>query len=186
MKFHQYLINETIDNYFKPEEKKKYAQQVYDVLEKAYKPAGGLVGSGFRNVEDMIKNIDMWKVFRRGDEVKAVMMYKDKAGRKRVAIATDGSKEGKDMLKKMLADEYKSGRSFGEVSDASLGFIKRIFSEADFKKFVVPFDIVKETLKGKEIEDVNGFIYKRKIGGEWHEKIMLGNPNAPHIKDTRD
>lgn len=185
MKFQQYL-NETIDNYFKPEEKKKYAQQIYDILKKSYERAGGLQGSGFRSVDDMIKNIPMWKVFRRGDEVKAVMMYKDAAGRKRVAIATDGSAEGKEMLKKMLADEYKSGRSYGEVSDASLNFIQRIFSKEDFKKFVVPFDIVKKTLVGKEVEDIDGFIYKRKIGGEWHNKIMLGNPNAPHIKDTRD
>jgi hypothetical protein len=182
LKFEHYLT-ETIDNYFKPEQKKKYSQQIYELLQKSYEKVGGLQGSGFRSAEDMIKNIPMWKVFRRGDEVKAVMMYKDKGGRKRVAIGTDGSDDGKNMLKKMLQDEYKSGRSFGEVSDSSLRFIQRLFSEAEMKKFTVPFDVVQKTLKGKELKDVNGYSYKRKIGGEWHEKIMLGNPNAPHIED---
>jgi hypothetical protein len=183
LKFEQYLL-ETIDNYFKPEDKKKYAQQVYDILVKSYSKAGGLAGSGFKSVDDMIANIPMWKVFRRGDEVKAAMMYKDKAGRKRVAIATDGTPEGKGMLKKMLQDEYKSGRSFGEVSDRSLSLIKSLYSEKDFKNLVIPVSIVKEKLKGKEIQDVDGYSYKRKIGGEWHEKMMVGNPNAPRIDDN--
>lgn len=182
MKLQNYLT-ETIDNYFKPEDKQKYAQQVWDVIQSSYARVGGIQGKGFASVDDMIKTIPMWKVFRRGDDVKAVMMYRDKGGRKRVAIATDGSQEGKKMLKKMLIDEYKTGRSFGEVSDNSLNFIRRLFTPAELRSFIIPFDIVKEKLKGKELENIDGYFYNRKIGGKWHTKLMLGNPNAERIDE---
>lgn len=181
MRLDNYLT-EAIDNYFTPEEKKKYAQQVWDVIQQSYKPVGGIHGHGFKNIDDMISNIHMWKVFRRGDEVKVVMMYKDKGGRKRVAIATDGSKEGKNMLAKMLKDEYKSGRAYGEVSDNSLNFIRKQFTESEFKSFVIPVDIVKKILKDDEITDIDGYFYQRNIGGHFHTKLMLGNPKAPEIR----
>jgi len=181
MKFQQYLT-ETIDNYFTKDEKLKYAEKIFDIIQKSYAPVGGIHGNGFQSVEDMINKIPMWKVFRRGDDIKVVMMYKDKGGRKRVAIATDGTKESKVMLAKMLQDEYRTGRSFGEVSDNSLRFIKRQFSENEFKKFVIPVDVVKQLLPNDEIEDIDGYFYTRNIGGHHHTKLMLGNPNAPEIR----
>lgn len=181
MKLQQYLT-ETIDNLFTPDEKEKYSQQVFDLIKKSYEPVGGIHGNGFASVEDMKNKIPMWKLFRRGDDIKVAMMYKDKGGRKRVAIATDGSKEAKSMLAKMLVDEYKTGRAFGEVSDNSLKFIRRQFTENEFKKFVIPVDIVKQLLPDDEIEDIDGYFYTRNIGGHNHMKLMLGNPDAPKIK----
>lgn len=180
MKLQQYLT-ETIDNYFDVEDKQKYAQQVWDIIQKSYAPVGGIHGRGFESIENMIKKIPMWKIFRRGDDIKVAMMYKDRGGRKRVAIATDGSKEAKQILAKMLMDEYKTGRSFGEVSDNSLKFIRKQFTENEFKKFVIPVKIVKQLLPDDEIHDVDGYFYTRNISGHHHMKLMLGNPSAPKI-----
>ena len=119
MKLKKYLT-ETIDNYFDYNEKQKYSQQVWDIIQRSYAPIGGIHGNGFKSIDDMIKNIPMWKIFRRGDTVKVIMLYKSKQGRKRVALGTDGSKEAKEMLAKMLIDEYRTKRTFGEVSDNSL------------------------------------------------------------------
>jgi hypothetical protein len=183
MRFKDFLLlTEAIDNYFTPKEKEKYAEQVWNILQESYKEIGGLKGSGFNSVDDMIKNIPMWKIARRGDDVKAVMMYKDKGGRKRVAIGTDGTKEAKIMLAKMIQEEYRTGRAYGEVSDKSLAFIRKQFSEKEFESFAIPAEKVQDILPNDEIIPVDKYLYKREIGGELHTKMMLGNTNAPSIK----
>ena len=183
MKLYEILIKETIDNFFSNdiEKKQKYASQVFAMLQDAYKKMGGIKGTGFRNEEDMVENIPMWKVFRRGDDIKAVMMYKDKGGRKRVAIATDGTSDGKSMLAKMIKDEALSGRAYGEISDKSLEFTKRILGDA-FHDIAVPYDrvikILKKDYDAGEIRQVNDYEYQRLIGGNWHTKVMVGNPGV--------
>lgn len=183
MRLREYL-NERISNLFKSDQidKELYAEDVWNILQNSYRKIGGIQGNGFKSIDDMIKNIPMWKIFRRGGDIKVVMMYKDKQGRKRVAIGTDGTLEAKQMLAKMIQDEYKTGRAFGEVSDNSLRFIQKQFTEDEFKKFVIPVDTVKQLLPKDEIVDIDGYFYKREIGGEWHTKLMLGNPKAKHIK----
>jgi len=139
------FINERIENLFTPDQKQKYAQQVWDILQSSYKQAGGIHGSGFKNIENMINNIPFWKINRNGETVKAVVMYKDKEGRKTVSGGTDGTPEGKEALAKMKEDELKTGRSFGEISDAALLFnIKKLGFK--FINHIVPFKEAKEKL----------------------------------------
>jgi len=143
-RFKQFL-NEKMDNLFTTDQKQRYAQQVWDILQTSYKQAGGIHGSGFKNIEDMINNIPFWKISRTGDTVKAVVMYKEKLGRKSVAGGTDGTPEGKEALAKMKEDELKTGRSFGEISDAALLFnIKKLGYK--FIEYIVPFKEAKEKL----------------------------------------
>lgn len=184
--FKQFLITEKIDNFFlsDKEKREKYADQVWAILQHSYKAIGGIKGSGFKSKEDMIAKIPMWKLFRRGDVVHAVMMYKDKNGRKRVAIGTDGQKEGKRMLAKGLIDEYKTGRAFGEVSDKSLEFITRLLGDA-VNDVAVPVDVVRRLLPNDEITAIDKYLYMRDIGGTMKKKMMLGNPKAPKITDLR-
>ena len=184
--FKQFLITEKIDNFFlsDKEKREKYADQVWDILQSSYKSIGGIKGSGFASKEEMIAKIPMWKIFRRGDVVQAVMMYKDRGGRKRVAIGTNGEKEGKRMLAKGLIDEYKTGRAFGEVSDASLAFIQRLLGDA-VDDVAVPVSVVKRLLPDDEIVPVDKYLYMRDIGGTMKKKMMLGKPKAPKITDLR-
>jgi hypothetical protein len=124
LRFKQY-INETIDNLFitDTDKRKKYVDQVWDILQHSYAKIGGIHGSGFKDKEDMIRNLPLWKIYRKGDHVKAVIIYKSKNGRKSVAMGTDGESDTKAMIGKMKQDEFSTGRSYGEVSDNALFFL---------------------------------------------------------------
>lgn len=167
--------------------KEEYADEVFDLLTKAYSYIGGIHGSGFKNPKDMIDNIPMWKLSRKDGKIVAGVMYKDKDGRKLVAAFTDGTEAGKIAL----SDIYKKDldRSYKETSSRALSFAKKLLGKETLLKFAVSRDTVKKLLKDDEIFDVEDndeevlrhpelkkFFYARKIGGQLHTKIMLGTP----------
>jgi hypothetical protein len=123
----------------------------------------------------MIKKIPMWKLVRKDNKILACMLYKDKNGRKMVAVGSDGSLEGKEALKKMFMEELKLQRSYGEISGPALKFVMKFF-ENELKNVLVPAEKVKEIL-GKEIQITGPFTYIRKIGKSDEEKIMYGKPD---------
>lgn len=89
MKFVEFLqgeLNERFINALPNDDdiKQKFADQVWDVLQYSYRELGGLKGSGFNSKEDMIKNIPFWKMVTKNGVVHAVVMYKDRGGRKSV------------------------------------------------------------------------------------------------------
>ena len=175
--FSEYLqLDETFKNLFTVNEKEKYVDQVWDMLQTAYASLGGIKGNGFKSKEDMMENIQMWKLALRGDHVTACNMYKQKDGRKRVAIGTDGTTQGKSDLAEMIIADMKQNRSYGEVSGSSLNFILRIMGPSDAKKYFIPFEMVEKILHDDEIRKIDEYKYERKIGGSWHEKVMMGNP----------
>lgn len=146
------FLTERIDNLFIDDKDKReqFADQIWDILQHSYAKIGGIHGSGFKNKEDMIDNLPLWKVFRRGDEVKAVIMYKDKQGRKSVSMGTDGSIDAKKMIQKMKSDEMQTKRSYGEVSDNALFFLIKT-RKMNFLKDIIP---AKEAIKRvKENDD---------------------------------
>lgn len=164
----------------------KYANPVWDMLQKSYAPIGGIHGSGFNSKEDMIKNIPFWKLGTRDNKLVAVAMYKDKSGRKRVAVGTDGTQTGKEMFKTIAQDDIKHKRSYGEFSGPSLAFQYKHID--DIKNHAIPTKKVEEIL-GEEIRkpsdndpeilkfpDLKDYFYQRQIGNDWHTKIMLGEP----------
>jgi hypothetical protein len=168
----------------------KHSQDVFNMVKKAYEPIGGIHGSGFNSHEDMKNKIPMWKIARSEGKIRAVSLYKDTGGRKRVAVASDGTPEGKKHLARMMVDDLKQNRSYGEISGPSLSFLKKHYP--DMHKHVHTFEHAKKihAAKGDEIHPVddndpevqkhpelkNAF-YRRKIGGEMHTKIMLGTPD---------
>lgn len=173
------MVNETFVNLFYHDDDKReqYAKEVYTMLQNAYAPIGGLKGTGFASPKDMIENIPMWKLYKHNGSIKAVMMYKDRGGRKRVALATDNSPEGKNALVNMLKSEYAgSGRSFAEISGPSLRFHKKILGDEYLNKITIPSSRVSSILNEPtdEIEIIDDFEYKRKIGDQWITKRMLG------------
>lgn len=166
------------------EARDQYGQEVYDLLQKSYAPIGGMKGKGFTSLEDMKQNMPFWKLAIKGGKVVAVIMYKDShvGGRKRIAIGTDGTIAGKKALADIIKAEYKTNRAVSEVSGPSLKFIMKIFSTAELKQFLVPVEKVKEVMIHDEIVATGKYHYKRQLGnGEWVEKVMIGNPDAPGI-----
>jgi len=123
------------------DKKRKYMQQVWDVLQKSYAPIGGIKGGVFESPEDMLK-IPMWKLGVRDGRVRAVVMYKDKGGRKSVAVGTDGSDEGKWFIDDIYKNELE--RSYGEKSKAALGKMMKTFPWEVLEPYVVSPDRVAE------------------------------------------
>ena len=184
-------VKENYKNLFDTEEKQKYADEVWDLIQNSYKPIGGIKGNGFKNKEDMINNISFWKLYIKDNKIIAVILYKDKNGRKSVAGGTDGSADGKKQFIKMKQDDLLLKRSYSEVSDKVLSNIYR--NTPDFINYVIPFNdvvsilnvpIKKPTsndvylLKYPELKD---YFYMREINDEWITKIMIGTPNKKII-----
>lgn len=174
--------------------REQYKGEVWDILQKVYEPIGGIKGSGFESPDDMVRRLPMWKLARKNGRIVAVMLYKDKGGRKVVASGSDGSPEGKAALADMAPQEPK--RSYGEKSKAALGFFLKTaknardqlktFEEAE-KIIGKPIISVRDQwppLDDEELEAtqeslkrypfLRDYGYFREIGGEWHFKVMFG------------
>lgn len=168
------------------EKKNQYADEVWDMLNRAYAPIGGLQGSGFGSKEEMIKRIPFWKLHIKDGKILAVMLYRDKNGRKRVALATDGTPAGKEALANMQKKELE--RAYTEVSGPSLRFLIRLFGSDHLLKWAIDIERVEEIL-GTSVEPVERteypdelkpYLYKRQLGGgAYAVKIMLGTPYKP-------
>ena len=192
--FKNLFINDT-------DAREEYIDQVWDILQRSYKAIGGIKGSGFNAKQDLIDNIPMWKINVKNGKVIAVVMYKDKGGRKLVATGTDGSAEGVKAITSATSAETK--RSFGEKSKKALGSaIKELGDDAE--TFMIEPSLAGKTLK-KDVTSVSDFIksgnqlsaddkftydkypqyrkfmYIRKIKGEDHLKIMFGTPGLKII-----
>lgn len=179
MSFKDYLLTETFKNLFNSSEKEKWVDQVWDILQASYEKIGGIKGKGFSSKEEMIKNIPFWKIAVKGGKVVAVVMYRDKNGRKSVALGTDGTRAGKDQLIDIFKNDLHQGRSFGEKSGPALRFLQR--NVPDWEKYRIKADDVPEIL-GKTVKKTGKYTYTRTIGGEEHEKMTLGTPGKKIVK----
>jgi len=183
--FNEFLLIENFKNLFLADkaERKIYADQVWDVLQMSYAKIGGIKGHGFNSKEDMIKTIPFWKLFVKNDEVIALIMYKDKGGRKSVAAGTNRTSAGVKALLNMLKQEF--GRSFGEKSGPLLAFVKDAYP-ALVKKFAIPAVEVAKLIgkTDKEVQLIPGekFLYLRKLKDGWHEKMLIGTPGKKIIQ----
>jgi len=197
-------IKESFQNYIKGGLNDKLrttelASEIKDVLDYSYRDIGGLIGSGFRNEQDMIDNLPMWKVDRHPDtgKIAAVIVYKDKNGRKSVAVGFDGSERGKQKIKDIFKSELS--RSYGEKSKSALGLALKLLGN-DLRNYVVGPEragqiIKKSVLPIKQVpqsewpEDARVSIgkyawlidygYLRSIGGKPTFKVMIGSPEKP-------
>lgn len=184
--FRDLFLGESFRNLFTVEQKQKFAQEAFAQLQASYAKIGGIHGNGFKNVEDFVKNIPFWKLQVKNGKILAGAYYKDKNGRKRVAVSTDGSKEGKEQLARIMIDDLSQGRSYGESSGGSLAFLVKNVGEESVAKFAIdPSNL--EKMLGDKIFPPNEsdpemqrfpllrkFFFSREIGGKLHTKIALG------------
>mgnify|MGYP007070229568 CR=1 FL=1 len=173
--FEQFL-NESYKNIFDEENKKKYAQQVWDLLQVSYDKIGGLKGSGFSSINDMIKSFPMWKLNIINGKVILAALYKDKNGRKFCAGGTDGSYEGKSKFRDFIKAELSLGRAWGEISGPLLRLCQKHYPEL-LNKTLIPAEEIKK-ISRKPIEITSPTSYKRKLGnGDEEEKVAFGKFN---------
>lgn len=168
-----HYINEHFVNALSKEDMKKHIDVVWDILNKAYEKIGGMAGMDSK--EQLIDETDMWKMVRKNGKILAVKCYTFKrGGRKACYCGSDGSEEGKKALYQMIKDDMrlKDRKAWIEGSGA-IEHIYKKYGDAT----PIPAYIAQEIMKDKKFIKINpdGYHYTRLIGGEPHEKIMLGN-----------
>lgn len=170
-----YLM-ESYKNLFQKDDMWKYASDVFKILEESYAKIGGLnIGS----IDELIDESDMWKLYIKDGIVKLVFIYKDKNGRKLIAVGTDGSQEAKRILIKDI--KHDLGRSYVEASGSLEKLINHIIG--DDNKFKIPSsEMLSLTGKIPSNIDPDTYHYDRKIGEKTHTKALYGTPRLPIIK----
>jgi hypothetical protein len=188
--FKSFLLQERFLNLLPQHKDAKlgHSEHVFNMVKKAYEHLGGIHGSGFKDPDDMVKNIPMWKLHKDSEgRVRGVALYKGKNGRKRVAMASDGSPEGKKGLANIIKSDITQKRSHAEISGPSLSFHKKqigdlkphVLSREDAQKAMpgetlgIPHPNDPELVRHPELKD---HFYTRDIGGETHTKLMVGTP----------
>lgn len=175
--------------------KEKYKQQVWDLLQKSYAAIGGIKGSGFSSADEMVDKIPMWKMIARNGVVHAVVLYKDKGGRKSVAMGSDGSDFARKHIASLAPAELT--RSYAEKSKAALGLQMKSMPWDVLKSFTHtateaariikdPITAIKSVPRAKWPKDAQltlakypqliDYGYLREIGGTQVFKVMFGSP----------
>lgn len=175
------LLTESVQNLQESDrkQKEKYSSQVWKILQEAYESQGGIKGSGFNSEKDMI-NIPFWKLDIVDDTVLAVFMYKFKKEmpdtrpiRKLVALGVSNENRDLGRIKMQNIMKMEFGRSIIEISGLMEGYVKKNFPQ-EMSKYILTVDDAKRILPNDDIVQIDKHKYNRKIGGEYHEKIMLG------------
>lgn len=166
----QSLLLERYVNVFDNTDKKKYVDDVWDILQSTYEPLGGFKTAASK--AELIQKSWLWKLIRKNNKIVACLLYKKEFGRKSIACGSDGTPEGKQALKTLMQQDIKQKSSWGEFSGAAEHLIKK------YGGAPIPVAQAVEILKkmGKEVQSTNpdGYHYTRLIQGKPYEKIMLG------------
>lgn len=148
---------------------------IINLINTAYASIGG--HANFSDVGDIGKEASRGADYEiidiDGDEViDAVIVSKDKgAGEKIVGMGHDGSSPAKRAAIGYHIEKLKKPGFYIEVS----GRIKDILINSGVPQ-VTDSNTIKKALSGKDIKLNGDGSYKRKLGGTWHNKIMLGSP----------
>lgn len=167
-------------------EKEEYIDEVWDMLQQAYKPIGGFKTADTK--EELMYKADIWKLVRRNGKITACKLYTSKKGGGRKSIAGASTTDGKQDLFKIVEEDVKmvDREVWAEVSSA----MEYLMTKYGAK--YIPIEIVEKILKGKELnhngDDYHanskdceripykpGYHYIRNIGGKPYRKGMVGN-----------
>lgn len=155
-----------------------HRQEIHDILHKSYKEVeGGYsgLGSGTKAESDAIHHDithSAIKATKRDGKITAVTLYKKQHGRKAIAVGTDGSDQGKADFKKTKLEDHHHKRAWGEYSGA-LEHISKKNGEP-----TIPPHFAGTLLNKPTTPHEDGKHYTRKIGNDYHTKIMMGHPKT--------
>lgn len=173
MRYHD-LIVERYVNLHSDAEKAKYADEVYQLIDKAYGYIGGHLN--YPSPDKMIHSDEWWKLVRKGGVIVAVAIYKNASGAKRVAFADDGTRVAKMELMKLVAADIKQSRGWSEVSGKAANLCIRLGLPP------VPNEYAGDLL-GKDIIATHGrFKYDRLINGNPYTKMIVGFPHGQRFE----
>lgn len=153
----------------------EYDDDIIGLIQTAYDSIGG--HPNYKDVNDVSKEANKGANYKIIDldndgDIDATMVSKPKpSGEKFVAAGHDGSSQAKRAVITHKIEKLKQPGFYIEVS----GRIKDILVAAGIPQ-VTDEATIEKALEGKKIIVNKDGSYKRKIGGTWHEKIMLGSP----------
>jgi hypothetical protein len=161
------LLFERILNVFDEPTKRQYVDVIWDMLDNTYNKLGGFKSSPDK--EHLITDTSLWKIIRKGGKIIAVKIYKDRHGRKSIGSAHDGTPQGKSELIKMVIDDIRYKRMWGETSHGMEKFYIKQGLEPLPNKYA-------EKILEKPILslDSDGIHYTRMIQGLPHVKVIYG------------
>lgn len=156
--------------------REKLRGQIHSVLQKSYSNVpGGYGGHGSGSdkereaIHNDITNSAHIKATTRNGQVTHATLYKKQAGRKIIALGTNGTDQGKHDLQQNQKDDNKMKRAWGEFSDRAEGSYRKAgFPQVHTKNA--------SSLTKKKVTVKNSEKYSRSIGGHDHEKTILGYP----------
>lgn len=173
------LITEHFVNCKTYDEMWEYADIVWKLLQKSYEYCGGI-----KNVdgpEQLVDDTHLWKLYRKDGDIKAVITYSNrKGGRKMCLLGSDGSEDGRKMLKKMMEDDFKLKDRQSWVGVSGKAAITALKHGGIPVPSYVACDIMNGGKPGK-CKPYDDYWYNRPIKNadgeiENHLKIMVGNP----------
>lgn len=179
----QYLVEDKLNEfeknkwiYLTDEEKEEFADDVFDMIDLAYKEIGG--HPNYKSPQDVMgseKDANYMVIDLDDDpEFDAVKISKDKSvGKKLVGMGHDGSSPAKSAAVNITALLLKKPGHFVEVS----GKLKDIL-QAKGAPIIKDEEMIRKVLKGKEIEYIGDGSYKREIGGKMFTKMLMGKPTV--------
>lgn len=186
--------------------KKKFAKQVWNIIQKAYSyledgcmsfdaSKGESKEAGNYGFHDFLYGPYIWALYFNADRktIAAVRIFKKtKFGMKSICSAKNKDAENSRDAYQKIETNYIDNpfmHAYGEISDAP-EHLRRKRENPNF----VPVDKVKKVLQGKEIDDIedpnfdkehnirdkflSDYNYYRTLGGKRHRKIMTGFPNV--------
>lgn len=161
------LITERYVNLRGRQQIEPYLDSIWDILQLTYEPIGGFLTASSK--EELLGKIDFAKLVRRDGKIVAAAVYKDKNGRKLIGAGYDGSQQGKVDILKTYLEDIKQARAWGEYSGRLETTMLKYGGVPIPNKFA-------EYILQKPIKSLNpdGYHYTREIGGEYHEKIIIG------------
>jgi hypothetical protein len=169
------LLTERIINLHTADQKAKYVDQVWDILQQSYAKIGGFKSAS--SPQELIEIPGYWKLVKRADQITAVNLYRKVPHTTTFktfasGAVTDGNtatNQGRSDYMMLKRDDVKQERSWAEVSGSAEKIAKRLNSTPIPNKFAA-------YLTDKEILSYNpdGYHYTRLIMGEPHEKIIYG------------
>lgn len=173
-------LDEAYKNFFlrDKDKREKYKDEVFDILQKSYAKIGGLKSGGFSSPDDMVNKIPFWKLAIKNGKVVAVVMYKDKQGRKSVASGTDGSDEGKKKLIDIIRGDLSLGRAYSERSKAMLAVTLKQYPEEVMKNLLLTPSDVKKLMPNDDIEAITDV-----PESEWTKDVTDILSKYPFVKE---
>ena len=165
------LIYESFVNLFSDEDKLIYLDRIVELLNLTYASIGGYLGRSDWKTEELKADIlenDLIKLWRSGGKIIGGSTYKFKGGRKTTGIFHDNTQSGKDIVNKILHDDFrlKDRNTWAEVSGAHAKILSR-------NEFAIPLPaIYAEELLKKKIQIVDEYYYIRDIGGKPMTKMI--------------